>query len=913
MDFSATEARASLQELLEQFLTRHSSANDLGLRLHGEQLNLGVRFIRMLKEGSYHLVVSNPPYQGTEKLAERLYIEHNYTEGKSDLYASFMTRGIELVAFGGISGMLTKRNWMFLSDYSDLRSLLIQGNTLTCLHDLSSGAFEDISPAQIIVSVSSSIFAKARYNSLNSKALRVFNKKTTATPGETDRKRSCTLAHCDEYTFRVADLCVVPGHPLVYWWDQSFLSNYKNYPLLGSLHEIASGIKTGDDVRFIRRINEVERNRLPLDLHTASESSQWQLFVNGAAGAKWLEPTREVIYWRDSGIQLQAYGAYVAQGTVRLRDSSNYFRRAIPFSMIGSQFSARVHRHPCLMGNKGASVLMEDLASGVALLNSSYARETIESLNPEIGFQINDIQRLPVRSIAQAGNILLALSDAFSVHESCREGSIEYGFPGPSPWRHAQEWAQQAVDRPEGAPLPDYIEELDPEPPTDHLSFALGVALGRFAPVDDQGQPTTSNQPGILDPTTADLSHALPAGILILDGSLEENDHRDDLGTAAAAPLREAWSRYGSAIAPNRSLRDWLRLDFFKDVHKGMYENRPIHWPLSSSGKTFVAWVNIHRMDDRTLKVLLADHLIPARSRIDGELDDLRQVRDSDDRKAAREADSRIGKLSRWREELQEFITAVEQCADHGAPPTDGRCPAREQDAVYAPDLDDGVMINSAALWPLLEPQWKDPKKWWKELASAQGKKDYDWAHLAMRYWPSRVDERCQNDPSLAVAHGCFWRYHPERAWAWELRLQQEIGPEFRIEEAPYRPCGRDLGDQGDASHRQAWLSQHPKQALAAVEKEATRRMGRGDNRQVVNEMRLLEPGLWSVIPEEVAAMEQRLSDKQGSLFSLRAPDEAEGRAGTGEQSVQGGLFGAPLPSDKGSPMMGREVENTPC
>ena len=54
--------------------------------------------------------------------------------------------------------------------------------------------------------------------------------------------------------------------------------------------------------------------------------------------------------------------------------------------------------------------------------------------------------------------------------------------------------------------------------------------------------------------------------------------------------------------------------------------------------------------------------------------------------------------------------------------------------------------------------------------------------------------------------------------------------------------------------------------------------------------MRLLETGLWSVVPEEVAAMEQRLSDKQGSLFSLRAPDEAEGRAGTGEQTVQVGL-----------------------
>ena len=526
----------------------------------------------------------------------------------------------------------------------------------------------------------------------------------------------------------------------------------------------------------------------------------------------------------------------------------------------------------------------------LCLLNSKIACEIASGLNPGIGFEAGDINRIPLISIPDSDAIYIVLERCFEQHERHREPSIEFLRPGSSLWRGGQEWAQQAVDRSEGSPLPEYTEELDPEPPTDHLSFALGVALGRFAPVDEQGQPTTSNQPGILDPAAADLSHALPAGILFLDGSLEENDHRDDLGTAAAAPLHEAWSRHGSAIAPNRSLRDWLRLDFFKDVHKGMYENRPIHWPLSSSGKTFVAWVNIHRMDERTLKVLLADHLIPARSRIDGELDDLRQVRDSEDRKAARYADARIGKLTRWREELQEFISAVEQCADHGAPPTEGRCPAREQDAVYVPDLDDGVMINSAALWPLLEPQWKDPKKWWKELASAQGKKDYDWAHLAMRYWPSRVDEKCHGDPSLAVAHGCFWRYHPERAWAWELRLQQEIAPDFRIEEVPYRLGGKDLGDEGDAPHRLTWLSDHPAEALAAVEKEATRRMGRGDNRQVVNEIRILETGLWSFIPEKVAAMEQRLSDKQGAMFSLLAPDEAEGRAAIGEQAVQPGL-----------------------
>ena len=51
--------------------------------------------------------------------------------------------------------------------------------------------------------------------------------------------------------------------------------------------------------------------------------------------------------------------------------------------------------------------------------------------------------------------------------------------------------------------------------------------------------------------------------------------------------------------------------------------------------------------------------------------------------------------------------------------------PPRDADARFEMDLDDGVMITRAALWPLLEPVWKDPKKWWSELCSV-GTKDYD-------------------------------------------------------------------------------------------------------------------------------------------------------------------------------------------
>jgi len=45
------------------------------------------------------------------------------------------------------------------------------------------------------------------------------------------------------------------------------------------------------------------------------------------------------------------------------------------------------------------------------------------------------------------------------------------------------------------------------------------------------------------------------------------------------------------------------------------------------------------------------------------------------------------------------------------------------------------------------------------------------------------VREKCTTDPSLAVAHKCFWDLHPAKAYAWELRLKNEIKPDFTIDE----------------------------------------------------------------------------------------------------------------------------------
>jgi hypothetical protein len=818
---SPREAKTSVLDRLEDFLKNHTSGEDLGLRLRGEQLAAGVRFIRINRQSTYHIVVGNPPYQATGKMANTTHLDRFYKKGKADLYAAFLERCLQLVTTGGYSALLTMRSWMFTKQYAALREELLSQFDLRALGDLGSGAFEDIPPAQVIVSVTATIFSRNPASPLKSVAIRPFDGRTILSSGETQRKRAALLAFSGRIDFHQHSIRAIPGWPIVHWWNEHTLDLFINSPLLEATTPARDGLGTRNDVRFIR--HPWEPHHTTISQSTGGASSHWVPLIKGAAGTEWIEPLSDIIRWSTNALELQAWIELYRERAPGqyYKNSSYYFMPGVAFSSIGQRFSARAHRFPSVFGEAGPSIITTEIANTVCLLNST---------------------------------------PAFTEHESHREPSVEFRRPGPSPWRHAQDWAQLAVDRPEGAPLPEYIAEHDPEPATDHLSYALGVALGRFG-ADGQG---------ILDPAKDSLAHALPAGILFLDGTLGPHDREDGLGHPAAARLHAAWAEHGPAIAADTALRDWLAADFF-DLHRKLYDNRPIHWPLSSDKRTFVAWISIHRWTDDTLRTLLADHLHRRMTRLDGELADLRAARAGADKKAARAAEKRVAQVQKWREELAKFISDTEQCAEKGPPPVDGKCPPRERDARYAPDLDDGVMINSAALWPLLSPQWKDPKKWWRELAAAEDKKDYDWAHLAMRYWPTRVDAKCKQDPSLAVAHGCFWRYHPAKAWAWELRLQDEISPDFRLTEPPYR------GDAGDPAHRAAFLDLHAPEALRLVQTELLRRLRK--HRKPLPEYTLTATNLWSTHPDLCWALEQTVMLKQRQPFHLRAPDEPAARA----------------------------------
>jgi hypothetical protein len=762
------DAKKIILDRLNAFLTNHAGEEDLGLRLRGQQLTAGLRFASIVREGEYHLVAANPPYQGTSRMKNAGYVAKHYPRGKADLYAAFLERGLELCRPGGASAMVTMRNWMFLSGFTRLREHLLRAHDLRVIGDVDRGAFEEI-PDEI-VATTLSVFRCAAPDAEPSIAMQptpLSDKSRDS--NRTARKRAATLAQVGKHSFKSTNLQAIHGTPVVYWWSPDYLSTYHRTQKLGDLFSIRKGIITGDDTRFNRMTWEVAPTSIlatritqpAVSTATLSEYA-WVPTIKGGAGREWCEPLTEVIRWARTGLEQKIlhehkHGSF----TKRIQSYDKYFQPGIAFSMIGSRFGARLHQYRSIFANMGSSVFPTEFAPVLCSMNCTRSRIILESLNPGLHFEVGDVARLPIVDIPNAHEVLRQLEESFAAHESTREPSFEFSRPGPSSWRYTQQWAQQAVDRASGAPLPPYEPSFEISTAESHLSFQVGQAVGRFK--SEHGEKTEN------------LSSQAPYnGILFCADRLALDRHFP--GNIVAA-----WEQHGASVNA-QTLNDWLRGSFF-DYHRKLYENRPVYFPLSSAKRSFVAFISIHRWSDSTLSTLLADYLLPEQKSIQGTLVDLRDARNSPDRRTRAAAERNYAQHKKWLEELEEFIQKVHELAEKGPPPPDDKTPPREVDAPYRMDLDDGVMVNSAALWTLLETMWKDPKKWWKELATAKGRKDYDWSHLAARYFPDRVDEKCRKDPSLAVAHGCFWKYHPEKAYQWELRLQDEIGPDFKLTE----------------------------------------------------------------------------------------------------------------------------------
>ncbi len=291
----------------------------------------------------------------------------------------------------------------------------------------------------------------------------------------------------------------------------------------------------------------------------------------------------------------------------------------------------------------------------------------------------------------------------------------------------------------------DVSEDAEAEaPPVDALlSWAVGVAFGRFDWRLATGERAAPAEPEPFEPLPAKSPGMLPDGAApfhVHEGILvDDQGHPHDL----ARLVEEVLARVDVAVPED--VRRWLQRDFFP-FHLQRYSKSrrkaPIYWPLSTASGSYTLWVYYPSLSSQTLYTAINDFVEPKLKQVGADVTALRNKGSA----RTRDDEKQFETLQAFELELIELRDTLLKLA-----PT------------YKPNHDDGVQISAAPLWPLFrhKPWQKVLKDTWAKLE----KGDYDWAHLAMNYWPERVREKCKTDKSLAIAHGLESLYiEPEAA-----------------------------------------------------------------------------------------------------------------------------------------------------
>jgi len=132
-----------------QDLLQLLEAKDLGSQLFLRATHDKV--LKVLRQADYlspkyQVVVANPPYMGGKGMNARLgaWAKSNYPDSKSDLFAMFIERNLDLVVPRGAVGMITMQSWMFLSSFEKLRGRLLNHSTILSMAHLGARAFDSI-------------------------------------------------------------------------------------------------------------------------------------------------------------------------------------------------------------------------------------------------------------------------------------------------------------------------------------------------------------------------------------------------------------------------------------------------------------------------------------------------------------------------------------------------------------------------------------------------------------------------------------------------------------------------------------------------------------------------------------------------------------------------------------------------
>jgi type II restriction/modification system DNA methylase subunit YeeA len=357
----------------------------------------------------YEVVVANPPYMGSKGMNENLsdWAKRNYPNSKSDLFAMFIERSIDLTLMNGAVAMIAMQSWMFLSSFESLRIDILNRSTILSLVHLGARAFDSIGGS--IVSTAAFVIHKYRNQEFPGSYLRL-------TQGNSENEKT-DLFHAaksspNNNSFRASALefMRIPGNPIAYWASHAIYQAFENGISLGEIAAPRQGLATGCNELFLRRWHEVPRDSIGLSIPSREEAQKteirWYPYNKGGNWRKWFGNCDFVVDWLNDGFEIRNFKDENGKVRSRPQNTEYYFKEGVTWGDITTtSFAARYTPPGFLFDVKGSSGFpsSKDLKPIIGLLNSKLMRGFMLMLNPTSTFQVGDIARVPYIQLDKFG------------------------------------------------------------------------------------------------------------------------------------------------------------------------------------------------------------------------------------------------------------------------------------------------------------------------------------------------------------------------------------------------------------------------------------------------------------------------------------------------------------------------------
>jgi len=806
------KAEARLRGALKDF-AQAGKATYQG-RLFAQDALQGLRLIDLCRV-AFDVVVMNPPF-GLPSKRGKEYIDDTYVRARNDLLCVFIDRAVELLASGGYLGCITSRTVFFLSSFSEWREkTLLESAPPTLVADLGGGVLD-----AAMVETAAYCLKKGGDSSQRVPFLRLHQAADRANMLAA-QLRSTLADGQQRELFELAPIVFkrIPGSPFSYWIGEEIRCLFGKFDRFES-HGVVVRVTnpTADNFRYLRNYWECTSNAV-------GEKLEWVPYAKGGSSKKYYYDVNLLAMWDHRVPTYKGYQGTVHRSDIRPASLDYFFRSGIMWPLRaprlcaqafpkGTAFSARSQclfapesELPYFLGLMNSSTL--DYLFKAALGRTDFPEFVVGALrnlpkptyDSKLASEISQIalrvaelsresatfdemdhmflaprlcHRRDLESLRLVAQTMLELEqeraievakcekrlddlvfDAYGLSDSarreiiesakykdCRASEAELSEEQPSSL-NSGEGDEQALGENAGD-ISEQGRRL--------FSWLVGCVFSRWRmPVPDGGpkpalfgrQPIASvaQKPNLLNPDYKSIT-------------VDDPDDPNDIIRGVRTALSEIWGSRADAIEHElcqfigvKDLRSFCeKVNGFFDFHLQQYSKSgrkaPIYWPLSTASGSYTLWVYYPRISSQTLYTAIIDFVEPKLKQVGEDVTALRSkgsARTRDDEKQFEALQGLEVELLELRDKLQEIAPG------------------------YKPKHDDGVQITAAPLWPLFrhKPWQKVLKDTWARLE----KGDFDWAHLAMAYWPDRVREKCKTDKSLAIAHGLEDLYvEPEAA-----------------------------------------------------------------------------------------------------------------------------------------------------